>query len=196
MTVRLLGIRTPETSGEKSKTKSHPDWRRFITGFLLNEEVRLEFDHGIPAKDRSGRLLAYVYRTSDESLLNKELLSNGYAFTENTQSYSMLDDFLEVEANARGKRIGMWKQTAEKGAEPKKATRSLPADPNELRASSWLNTALKFETSEPAVCMSRLRKVIDSYPNTAAAKTAREKLDEFEKSKKKSKNSGAANPDE
>lgn len=76
--VRYIGVDTPESVKPGTpvqcfaKAASAAN-RRLVQG----EEVRLV--HDAEARDRYGRMLAYVYRSSDGLFVNAELVRRGYA---------------------------------------------------------------------------------------------------------------------
>ena len=78
--VRYIGIDTPETKKPDTpvqcfgKAASHENQR-----LVDHQEVRLLFD--AEARDRYGRLLAYVYRAKDGVFVNAELVRRGFAMT-------------------------------------------------------------------------------------------------------------------
>lgn len=77
--IRLLGIDTPETKVPNTPAECFGPEAAARTAELLpvGTEVRLERD--IVARDDYGRLLAYVYRLSDDLLINEALVRDGYA---------------------------------------------------------------------------------------------------------------------
>jgi micrococcal nuclease len=76
--VRYIGVDTPET---KHPTKGVQCYGRAASAFnerlVAGERVRLVRD--VEARDRYGRLLAYVYRARDGLFVNAELARLGYA---------------------------------------------------------------------------------------------------------------------
>lgn len=108
--LRYIGIDTPETRhptvgvecyGAESSQKN--------TELVLNKEVRLEKD--VSETDRYGRLLRYVYVTTDsgEIFVNQELAKTGFA---QARSYppdiKYQEIFRAAEAEAREKKLGLW----------------------------------------------------------------------------------------
>ena len=83
--VRLTGIDTPEIAHEPSGDRPGNDAECFADaahGFVAallpaGTEVRLERD--VVGRDDYGRLLAYVYRASDDLFINYEIVRQGYA---------------------------------------------------------------------------------------------------------------------
>jgi micrococcal nuclease len=76
--VRYIGMDTPETVKPRTPVqcfgkKASAENRRLVAG----RDVRLVAD--AEARDRYGRMLAYVYRASDGMFINAELVQRGYA---------------------------------------------------------------------------------------------------------------------
>ena len=106
--VRLIGIDTPETVkpdtpvqcyGRAASAEAH----RLLDG----RRVRLVQD--VEARDRYGRLLAYVYRTPDGLFVNAELARRGLARTLTippNDSHAALFAHLAARAGVRG--WGFW----------------------------------------------------------------------------------------
>jgi micrococcal nuclease len=108
-TVRYIGVDTPETvkPGEPvqcfGKAASARN-RRLVGG----REVCLRV--GAEARDRYGRLLAYVYRSADGRFVNAELVRDGYARTLTIRpNDEFARRFERLEAAARRARRGMWR---------------------------------------------------------------------------------------
>jgi len=108
--LRYIGIDTPETRhptvgvecyGAESSQKN--------SELILGKEVRLEKD--VSETDRYGRLLRYVYVTTDggEIFVNQELVKTGFA---QARSYppdiKYQEIFRAAEAEAREKKLGLW----------------------------------------------------------------------------------------
>lgn len=78
--VRLIGIDTPEIAHDDGSPAEcfGPEAAAFTAEQLpVGTEVRLERD--IVGRDDYGRLLAYVYRRSDDLLVNEAIAAGGYA---------------------------------------------------------------------------------------------------------------------
>jgi micrococcal nuclease len=77
-TVRYIGIDTPETKDPRRPVgcfgRQAAD---FNARLVAGERVRLVRD--VQARDRYGRLLAYVHRARDRLFVNAELARQGYA---------------------------------------------------------------------------------------------------------------------
>ena len=106
--VRYIGIDTPETKDPRKPVQCYgqraSDFNEQLVG---GELVRLVRD--VQARDRYGRLLAYVYRVRDDLFVNAELARLGYA-----QPLTIAPDVryaerfaaLAREASQRG--LGLW----------------------------------------------------------------------------------------
>ena len=78
-TIRMLGIDTPETRHPTQPVECFGAEATARTAEMLPEgpEVRLVRD--VEARDRFGRLLAYVYRSEDDLFVNLSLAEEGFA---------------------------------------------------------------------------------------------------------------------
>jgi len=76
--VRYIGVDTPESVKPNSPVECFGKAATAANSRLVRgERVRLEMD--VEARDRYGRLLAYVYRARDGVFVNAELVRQGYA---------------------------------------------------------------------------------------------------------------------
>jgi micrococcal nuclease len=108
-TVRLIGVDTPETvHPNKPVERFGKEASAFTKKTLANASVRLEFDN--ERFDRYGRLLAYVYRASDELFVNEELIRQGYGHAYTRFPFRHLDRFRQLEAEAREAGRGLWSE--------------------------------------------------------------------------------------
>ncbi len=106
--VRYIGVDTPETVkphtrvqcfGKRASAANH----RLVDG----RAVRLDAD--AEARDRYGRLLAYVYRASDGLFVNAALLRGGYATTLTiAPNVRFADRFAALARQARDAGRGLW----------------------------------------------------------------------------------------
>jgi micrococcal nuclease len=107
--VRLIGIDTPESVADDRPVECFgPEAKDRLAQLLpVGTEVRLERD--VEARDRYDRLLAYVFRTSDDLLINLALVQEGFAearrFEPNIARQAELDR-AEDDAKAAGR--GLW----------------------------------------------------------------------------------------
>jgi micrococcal nuclease len=107
--VRLIGIDTPEAKGPYRDEECFGEEASRRTAALLpaGTEVRLVFD--VDRRDRYDRLLAYVYRASDDRFVNATLVREGYA-TALTISPNVryASRFRRIERAARDAERGLW----------------------------------------------------------------------------------------
>jgi micrococcal nuclease len=104
--VRYIGIDTPESVKPGTRVQCFGKAaaaanRRLVSG----REVRLEYD--AEARDRYGRLLAYVYR--DELLVNAELIRQGYGKPlEIAPNVAHAAELRQLAVSARQAHRGLW----------------------------------------------------------------------------------------
>ena len=111
--VRLIGVDTPESrkTGRKEIGYYGKEAKEFMSKYILNKRVRLEYD--VNKYDQYMRILAYAYM-EDGTFINEYLVASGYAmvmtFPPNVK-YSEL--FLKRQQEARVKNRGLWGKTVE-----------------------------------------------------------------------------------
>lgn len=111
VTVRLIGVDTPESVAPESYRKENTAEGSKVSELVkekisIGDTVYLECD--VSETDRYGRMLAYVY-FSDGTMVQDWLLSNGYAkvYTlEPDTKYAEHFEKLELQAQEQG--IGIW----------------------------------------------------------------------------------------
>lgn len=106
--VRYIGVDTPETvkPGTGVQCFGHEASAR-NSALVAGREVRLVV--GDEARDRYGRLLAYVYRTSDDTFVNEALVRDGYARTMTIPPNDRYAPrFAALQARARSDGRGLW----------------------------------------------------------------------------------------
>ena len=106
--VRYIGVNTPElrhpTQGEQAGSREAREANRRL---VASRQVRLELD--ARARDRYGRLLAYVW--VGETMVNAELVDQGYAQVMTVPPnvrYQQL--FLRLQRDAREAGRGLWRR--------------------------------------------------------------------------------------
>jgi micrococcal nuclease len=107
-TVRFIGADTPETHDPRKPVQcfglaAATHTKSLVTG----KSVRLAVDPSDSDRDKYGRLLRYVY-LPDGTLLNAELIRDGYAFAYTVFPFSKLDEFQALETEARDNNRGLW----------------------------------------------------------------------------------------
>lgn len=109
--VRLIGIDTPEVDGYAecygNEATDH------LAGLVQpGTEVEIRFD--VETFDRYGRYLGYVYRLSDDLLVNERMLSDGYAQVATFPPNVMhVDAFNRAQTEAREANRGLWAECAD-----------------------------------------------------------------------------------
>ena len=107
--IRLIGVDTPET---KHPTKGVQCWGPEASDFTkatLTKGTRVRLVRDAEARDRYGRLLAYVYLDETNVFFNLELVRLGFArpfpFEPNTSHKA---EFAAAAWEAQGERRGLW----------------------------------------------------------------------------------------
>ena len=107
--VRLIGIDTPEVHGQGGLREcfgkeASAELARLLP---LGSKVRLVID--AEPRDRYGRLLAYVYRVSDDLHVNLEMARGGFAAPLTIPpNVAFADEFVAAAAEARDADRGLW----------------------------------------------------------------------------------------
>lgn len=109
VTVRMLGIDTPETVDPRKPVQCFGKEASNKTKELLEGHfVALKRDKTQPITDKYGRFLAYVYR-EDNLLINEYLLKEGYAHEYTYgKAYQMKKEFKKLEKDANKNKRGLW----------------------------------------------------------------------------------------
>jgi micrococcal nuclease len=106
--VRYIGVDTPESVKPGTPVECYAKAASRANERLVEgERVRLRYD--AERRDRYGRLLAYVYRASDDLFVNAELIRRGYATTLSIPpNVAHADDFRRLARAARRAGRGLW----------------------------------------------------------------------------------------
>ena len=129
VTVRLLGIDTPETVDPDEPVQCFgPQAAARAAELLTGQQVWLEPDPSQDPADRYGRELAYVWLTGDE-LLNLTLIAEGYA-REYTfdRRYRLQATFRGAQAAAKQASVGLWAPAACADTEARAGAAGLSTD--------------------------------------------------------------------
>jgi len=108
ITVRMLGIDTPETVDPRKPEQCYGKEASNETKSLLSgKSVHLKLNPNREEKDRYGRYLAFVYL--DGVMINQLLLENGFA-REYTygKAYMFQKEFKKIEEQTRKTEKGLW----------------------------------------------------------------------------------------
>jgi micrococcal nuclease len=107
--VRLIGVDTPETKHPHKPVECGGPEASAFTASQFPRGTKIEIQRDVEARDRFGRLLAYVFRQHDGLFLNKALLEHGlaaaYPFEPNTL-FSI--EFAALALTAQRNGVGMW----------------------------------------------------------------------------------------
>ena len=107
-TVRLTGVDTPETTHPtRGVEPDGPEAAEYTTARLTGATVRLVHDPAGDDHDAYGRILRSVILAGGEDF-NATLIRNGYATAIRRFPYSRHAEFLQLEAQARTARRGLW----------------------------------------------------------------------------------------
>jgi endonuclease YncB( thermonuclease family) len=105
ITVRMLGIDTPEL---KTNTPAYYDAikaKEFTTALIEGKKVELQFD--TEEQDAYDRYLAYV-RAPDGTSLQQSLLENGWAVVYKSAVFKKKTEYEAYQKQAQAKHVGMW----------------------------------------------------------------------------------------
>jgi micrococcal nuclease len=106
--VRLIGVDTPEVYGGTVECFG-PEASAFAKS-VLRPGVKVRYRVGTEARDRYGRLLAYVW-LDDGRFFNRMLVERGYATTLTIPPNDQFAPrFAAAERSARHERLGMWRR--------------------------------------------------------------------------------------
>ena len=106
--IRFIGVDTPETHDPRKPVECFGQVASSYTKQLIGDDpVRLEADSLSTNRDRYDRLLRYVY-TSDNKLVQAEIIKNGYGFAYLSFPFSKSEEFREYEREAREQNRGLW----------------------------------------------------------------------------------------
>ena len=112
VTVRLIGIDTPETVKPNTPVQCYgPEASARTKQLLTGHTVWLETDPSQDQVDKYGRTLAYVW-LDQTTMVDEVLVRDGYAheYTYNT-AYRYQSRFLTAQADARAAHRGLWSPT-------------------------------------------------------------------------------------
>jgi len=109
--VRLIGVDTPETVHPKTAIACFgKEAKQFTRDAVEGKTIRLVLDKVNTQrrhKDRYGRTLAYAY-LADGTMLNAELIRQGYGHAYTRYPFRYLVEFRELERQARIQTVGVW----------------------------------------------------------------------------------------
>ena len=107
--VRLLGVDTPETNVEAGPPECFGAEATAYTRGRLPSGTAVRLARDVVGRDDYGRLLAYVYRADDGSLLNEELVRLGFARPLWIEPNGILRPrIVEAARTAEREALGLW----------------------------------------------------------------------------------------
>ena len=107
--VRLIGIDTPESVKPGTPVQCFAREASDQTKHMLPRGTRVRLERDVDARDRYGRLLAYVYRDGDGLFVNLALVRDGFAVLDTIPpNVAHVDDFITAAADARHRDRGLW----------------------------------------------------------------------------------------
>ena len=108
-TIRFIGVDTPETHKPNTPVQCYGPEAAAHTKDMISKfgKVRLQADPLDTNRDVYGRLLRYVY-LPDGTLLNEELIKNGYGFAYLDFPFSKKSQFAADQSAAQNAKSGLW----------------------------------------------------------------------------------------
>jgi micrococcal nuclease len=107
--VRFIGIDTPESVAPTRPVECFGVEAKHRMAELLPAGTRVTLERDVEARDKYGRLLAYVHRADDGLFVNLAMVEEGLAesspFPPNTAHQA---DFEQAEAAAKAAKLGLW----------------------------------------------------------------------------------------
>src|SRR5438128_2331450 len=107
--VRLIGIDTPESVKPNTPVQCYALEASARTKALVPPDASIRLVGDVEARDRYGRLLAYVYRASDGLFVNLALAREGFAVPYTyPPNVAHAAEFVAAAAEARDAGRGLW----------------------------------------------------------------------------------------
>jgi micrococcal nuclease len=107
--VRLLGIDTPETVDPDRPVGCHGPEASALTHSLLPDGTAVRLERDEEARDRYGRLLAYVFRVDDGLFVNEAILAAGEAeILSIAPNHAYAGQLAAAADEARAAGLGLW----------------------------------------------------------------------------------------
>ncbi len=109
--IRFIGIDTPETHGRNGLVECFGKEAADHTAQLIPVGTQVRLVRDAEARDRYGRLLAYVYRVKDNLFVNLALARDGYAdVLTYPPNVAHAQEFVAAVRNARNANVGLWRK--------------------------------------------------------------------------------------
>ncbi len=108
-TVRLLGVDTPETSDPNRPKQCFGAEATSYVAALLPPGTIVRLERDVEARDRYGRILAYVFRSDDNAFVNAQLLARGFAdLVIYPPNEAYRSELTHAYTSARTQEAGLW----------------------------------------------------------------------------------------
>jgi micrococcal nuclease len=118
-TVRLIGIDTPESVKPGTPVQCFAKEAAARLGELVPPGTVVRVERDVEARDRYGRLLAYVFRRGDGLFVNLALARDGFAQVATyPPNVAHTGDFVVAVAEARHAGRGLWGACPARGRSP------------------------------------------------------------------------------
>lgn len=116
VTLRLIGINTPETVDPRKKVECFgKEASSRAKELLTGKNIRIEYDITQDKRDKYGRLLVYVYvedSNGEEIFFNKKMIEDGYAYEYTyDKPYAYQAEFKNAQKNASEEGRGLWAES-------------------------------------------------------------------------------------
>lgn len=107
--VRLIGVDTPEIDESLGRpTYFGTEASEFTRSQAEGKPVRIVLKDK-ETRDRYRRLLAYVYLDDGLTMLNEEIIAQGYGYAYTSYPHPWMPRFIDLEKRARKQKRGLWK---------------------------------------------------------------------------------------
>ncbi len=108
--VRLIGVDTPEIDkSPQGAMYFGAEASAFTSSQAVGKPVRIVLKEK-ETRDVHGRLLAYVYLGDGDTMLNEEIIAQGYGYCYTSYPHPWMKRFVEIEQRARKQKLGLWKE--------------------------------------------------------------------------------------
>ena len=107
--VRLIGVDTPETKHPRKPVQCYGHEASAFTARVLPVGTKVRVERDVEARDVYDRLLAYIFRLSDDLFINSQLLRQGYARVLTIEpNTAYLSEFVAAANEAKVSNLGLW----------------------------------------------------------------------------------------
>ena len=107
--IRMIGVNTPESVHPTKPVECFGKEASAHTASLLPKGTPVHLARDVELRDRYGRLLAYVYRSSDGLFINVHLVREGFGASNKFPPNTALSaQFSQAQSTAKESSVGMW----------------------------------------------------------------------------------------